>query len=61
MPIKTILICDKCGAILELTGPYHFAKQEMKEQGWKNRNAGTRDKPKWEIVCPECLKKEGGR
>lgn len=49
MAIKTILYCDKpsCDATLELDGPYHIAKEEMKEEGWKNRKVGE----EWQIIC----------
>lgn len=51
MPIKTILICDKCKKKLELSGPYHVAKSEMKDAGWKNKK---NDKGEWEIICKGC-------
>ena len=49
MAIKTILTCDKpgCDAELVLDGPYHIAKEEMKDEGWKNRKVDG----EWEIVC----------
>jgi len=49
MAIKTILTCDKpdCDATLELDGPYHIAKEEMKNEPWKNRKAGD----EWQIIC----------
>ncbi len=50
MPIKTILTCDGCGATLELEGPYHIAKTEMKEKKWRNLKVGE----KWVIKCREC-------
>ena len=55
MSIKTTLICDKCGKKLELSGPYHVAKKEMKEKGWKNKK---NDKDVWEIICKGCNKDE---
>ena len=49
MPIKTILICDKpgCDNQLELEGPYNIAKNEMKEEGWKNKQIDG----EWKIIC----------
>lgn len=49
MGIKTILECG-CGKTLELDGPYHVAKVQMKEAGWKNVKVGDA----WEIRCPQC-------
>lgn len=50
MSIKTLLECDTCGATLELDGPYHIAKEEMREEGW--RNVKTDDG--WKIKCNGC-------
>ena len=50
MPIKTVLTCDKCKKTLELAGPYHIAKVEMKDAGWKNKKVDE----EWKIFCPEC-------
>ena len=57
MAIKTVLTCDYCeengkspSTTLELSGPYMYAKKEMKEKGWVNR----RDKGEYRIKCPEC-------
>jgi len=49
MPIKTILICDKPGREnqLGLIGPYHVAKDEMKEECWKNKQIDG----EWKIIC----------
>ena len=52
MGIKTTLTCDKCGKSLELDGPYHIAKKEMKEAGWKNKKIDE----KWLIICRGCDK-----
>lgn len=53
MSIKTILTCDKpkCTKTLELSGPYHVAKKEMKEKGWKNKK---NESGEWEIICKGC-------
>jgi hypothetical protein len=55
MAIKTVLECDSSGCknTLELSGPYHIAKKEMKEAGWKNKKV---DDNKWQIACKECGK-----
>ena len=50
MGIETIIKCDTCGAVLKLPGPYHIAKKEMKEQGWRN----VKDGEDWKIQCPKC-------
>ena len=50
MSIKTILTCDKCKKELTLSGPYHIAKNEMKEKGWKNKKVDD----EWQIICKEC-------
>ena len=50
MAIRTILVCDKCEARLELDGPYHVTKEKMRAAGWRNikTDAG------WVIRCKEC-------
>lgn len=50
MAIKTILTCDSCGATLEIDGPYHVAKAEMKEAGWRNVKVDE----EWRIKCGKC-------
>ncbi len=50
MSIKTILTCDKCKKELTLSGPYHIAKKEMKEKGWKNKKVDE----EWQIICKGC-------
>jgi Zn finger protein HypA/HybF involved in hydrogenase expression len=50
MGVKTVLTCDKCEDTLELTGPYHVAKEEMAEEGWINRKIDD----EWTILCPKC-------
>ena len=55
MAIKTVLTCDKCDKELKLDGPYHVAKAEMKEKGWKNKK---NDAGEWEIICKGCNKDE---
>ncbi len=50
MGIKTLLKCDTCGATLELAGPYHIAKKEMKEKEWRNLKVDE----KWIIKCGKC-------
>jgi len=55
MGIKTILTCEGCGDTLELIGPYHVAKAEMKKAGWKNVKEGDN----WIIKCPRCLNSGG--
>ncbi len=49
MAIKTMLECDMvdCYSKLELDGPYHIAKEEMKENGWRNRKIDD----EWQIIC----------
>ena len=49
MAVLTILECDmpECDARLELEGPYHIVKQEMKEEAWINRKIDD----KWKIIC----------
>jgi len=49
MSVKTILTCDmkNCDAELELEGPYHIAKEEMKAEGWTNCKINE----EWKIVC----------
>jgi hypothetical protein len=49
MAVKTILICDvsDCNAELELDGPYHIAKEEMKAEGWRNEKIDG----EWKIKC----------
>ena len=37
---------------LELKGPYHIAKKEMKDKGWKNKKIDE----EWKIICKECDK-----
>ena len=57
MAIKTILTCDTkdCGKTITLDGPYHIAKTEMKEKGFRNvQNAAG----EWKIECPECKGKK---
>lgn len=55
MAIETVLKCDKCGkSVLTLPGPYHIAKKEMKEKGWKN----VKIDDEWQIHCPKC---QGGK
>lgn len=50
MAIRTILVCDKCEAKLELDGPYHVTKEKMKAAGWRNVKEGEA----WVIRCKEC-------
>ena len=52
MAIKTILTCDNkgCKNTLELDGPYHIAKKEMKDADWKNKKVDE----EWKIICKEC-------
>ena len=50
MGVKTVLVCDTCGARLELDGPYFAAKPAMKEAGWLNVKAGD----EWKIRCKGC-------
>ena len=54
MSIKTILTCDNkgCKNTIELDGPYHIIKLDMKAAGWKNKKVGE----EWKIYCPECVK-----
>ena len=54
MAIKTVLDCDNkgCKNTLELSGPYHIAKKQMKDLGWKNKKVGE----EWHIICKECGK-----
>ena len=52
MSIKTVLKCDECGNELKLDGPYHIAKKEMREVGWKNKKVNE----EWKIICKECSK-----
>lgn len=49
MGVLTILECDMpdCDARLELKGPYHITKQEMKEEGWRNQKIDD----EWKIIC----------
>ena len=55
MGVTTVLECDICGAELKLEGPYHVAKAEMHEAGWKN----TKIDDKWTILCDVCKEKAG--
>ena len=50
MGIKTILTCDTCGATLELDGPYHIIKEEMRVESWRNVKVDD----KWKIKCGKC-------
>ena len=54
MSIKTVITCDelKCENVLNLEGPYHIAKKEMKEAEWKTRKIDG----KWYNFCKECAK-----
>lgn len=52
MGVMTLLVCDTCGAKLELDGPYFNAKAAMKEAGWINEKAGD----SWRIRCKGCRK-----